>query len=318
MIKIIKVKVLFASVLITFLSTFSYSQKHLELLKRQLPIKDELKDRVLQLQLFNCDSLPENFCSSRSFNHLTDKNKLTDKNGIGLKYLNNDALKDSIFFEGYLFGGLMKIVADSKISTIIDYRKGPQNRVQYDYDSNGDLINEVHYINGKEIISRFWEKGEIFCQNINPIINGTFESFCFDDNRFFTYYLIVETNDTSTLVKKYNFNKGEIESFKTSYRENYGCTEIFEINYFPDFSISRNEYILDCVFDVNSFEANYYPNQNILSKGRYIYPTADIKREKSKRTKVGEWKFYDSNNLVKKLVTYDKNGVEIDCKGECD
>ena len=319
MTKIINVKVLFASVLIFFSITFSFSQKHLEILKKQIPLKNELKDRLLYLQLFNCDSLPENFCSSKSFNHITDKNNLSDKNGIGLKYLSDEALKDTIFFQEYIFGGLMKIVNDSNISTIIDYRKGSQNRVEYVYHTNGDLINEVHYLKGRQFISRNWDKGEIWCQNIDPIINGTSESFCFDNNRLFTFYCLDEKNDSSLLSKKYNFNKGNIESFKTSYRKykgDYGCTETFEINYFPNFNISRTEYILNCTFDIISFEANYDQEQNIQSSGRYIYPVSWIP-EKSKRTKIGEWKFYDSNNLVRKLVTYDENGIEIECKGEC-
>lgn len=310
-------KKLIITILFSLLNAFIFSQGYLELLKSQIPLRFETDERWHYFRELACDSVVGSFCSSKTFNHITDKNKLSNKIGIGLKYLDDKTFSDSVFYQGILFAGLMKVVDESGIKKIIDYSEGPLNRVEYDYDSSGALIFETHYHKGKEYISRFWQNGKISSQNVSPLIkiNGTFESFGIDTNRCFTSYSMVVRNDTAILNKFYTFENSDIKTFKISY-QNLGCTEILEVNYSPGFAISRSEYIMDCIFETYSFETNYYLRK-IQSTGRYIYPATNKMHEKTNRTKIGEWKYYDFNNIIKKVVTYNENGVEIGCKGEC-
>jgi hypothetical protein len=308
-------KKLMFTVLFSLLNTLIFSQKYVELLKSQIPRRFETDEKLRYFRELECDSVNRTLCSSKNFNHLTDKNILSDKNGIGLKYLEDKALSDSVFYQGHLFVGLMKVIDDSGIKKIINYREGPLNRVEYDYDSNGSLSFEYHYLMGKEYINRWWENGKIRCQTISPLINGTFESYCINADRNFTFYSTVVKTDTSIFNKRYTFFNGEIETFKTSY-SNLGCTEILEVNYSAGFVMSRSEYILDCKFEIYSFETNYYLRK-IQSTGQYIYPATNRMYEKTNRTKIGEWKYYDFNNIITKIISYDENGIEIGCKGDC-
>jgi hypothetical protein len=309
-------KVLIISVFCTFITTLIFSQKHVELLKSQIPKRFETYDRLRYFKSLKCDSVVGNFCSSKKFNHIVDKNRLSDKNGICVKYLDDKVLADSLYGYGVLFGGLMKEMGDSCIKRIIDYTNGPLNRIDYLYDLSGELIMETQYFKGKEYISRVWRNGKIHCQSIAPLFNGTFESFCFNEDGYFLFYAIIEKNDTSFTYKKYSYSSIEIESFLISYQD-IGCTEILEVNFYPGFVISRSEYIQDCIFEINSFEANYYYSLGLKSTGQFSYPSKNILREKSDRTKTGEWKYYDLDNMVKKIVKYDEKGIEIECKGDC-
>jgi antitoxin component YwqK of YwqJK toxin-antitoxin module len=290
-----------------------------EFLVSQIPDRYETDERWRYLRELSCDSVVGSFCSSKTFNHITDKNKLSNKIGIGLKYLDDKTFSDSIFYQGILFAGLMKVIDESGIKKIIDYSEGPLNRVEYDYDSSGALLFETRYHKGKEYISRFWQNGKISSQNVSPLIkiNGTSESFGIDANRCFTWYSMVVRNDTSILNKLYTYSNVDIETFKISLNDLQGCNEIFEVNYHPGFVISRSEYITDCIIEIYSYETNFHLNRKIQSTGQYVYPATNRMHEKTNRTKIGEWKYYDLNNIIKKIITYDENGVEIECKGEC-
>ena len=211
----------------------------------------------------------------------------------------------------------MKEIGEYGITRIIDYREGPLNRIVYDYDSNGYLTNETHYWKGKEYMTRWWENNKISCQSVAPVKNGSSESFCFTEDRYFSYYFVATRTDTSSLSKMYQYSSVEIISFQVGYKGEVGCREVLEIDYFPGFVIKRNEYILDCTFEIISIEINLSNLSRIESKGRYSYPYTNTTFEKDKRKKIGEWKYYDNYNIIKKIVVYDKNGNEIECKGEC-
>lgn len=310
-------KILMLSVLFSVFNNLVFSQDHVDFLKSQTPERFELYDKLKYFQSLNCDSLVGSFCTSKSFDHLTDKNVLTDRNNIGLKYLSDDALADSVYYKGLLCVGLVKVIDNYGIRKIINYNNGPLNRIVYEYDSQGLLKYETHYLNGELYIEREFGNGKLICQWVMPLIFGTFESFCIEDGNFTNYTIFVQ-NDTLFLSKKYDFTGPEIKKFKISYTGKIGCKEILEVDYFPGFVVSRSEYITDCGVQVNSFEANYFLNRKVQSSGRYIYPITNVKYEKTNRTKIGEWKFYDLNSVVKKIVRYDDNGDFIDCKGECD
>lgn len=296
------------------IKTYILSQGNLEFLNKNIPKRFETTNRLKFFNSLNCDSIS----STNKFYNLTDFNLLTDKNGIGAKYLEEQAITDSLYYNGFLFSGLMKITNESKIKKIINYTDGPLNRIEYMFDSNQLLVNETHFRDGKNYFGRDWENGKIQCQN-NDIQNGTTESFCISNGQF-DFYSIDIKNNAFYFSKTYHFNSLEISSFRAFYSNYKICNEILEIDYYPGFLMSRYEYITKCSNNIVGKETTYFLNKKIKSEGNYIYPESSNfnARDKNNRVKFGTWKYYDLAGQIIKIVTYNDMGYEINCIGNCD